>query len=398
MIPLMKEPDQRGFFGRFGGRFVPEVLVPALEELGGAFARERRDPGFGEELSALLRDFSGRPTALTEARRFAGAGPEGKGSFRLFLKREDLNHTGAHKINNTLGQLLLASRMGKKRIIAETGAGQHGVACATASALFGLPCVVYMGEEDIRRQAPNVERMRLLGAEVSPVTSGCGTLKDAVNEAMRDWVRNVGDTFYCLGSAVGPHPYPLMVRHFQSVIGTEAREQFLARQGSLPDLLVACVGGGSNAAGFFHPFLDDAVEMMGVEAGGAHGKHGASLSLGAPGIFHGSLSFLLQDDDGQVTPAHSVSAGLDYPGSGPEHSHWKETGRVRYETVNDAEALEAFRAFTREEGIIPALESSHALAWVGRNAGSLAGKKVMVCLSGRGDKDMGTVLGMEVAG
>jgi tryptophan synthase beta chain len=388
MVPLMTEPDGRGFFGSFGGRFVPEVLVPAVSELADVFARERRDPSFAAELAGLLRDFAGRPSALTEAKRY----PSGSRGPALTLKREDLNHTGAHKINNTLGQVLLAMRMGRKRIIAETGAGQHGVAAATAAALFGLPCTVYMGEEDIRRQAPNVARMKLLGALVTPVTAGCGTLKDAVNQAMRDWVRNVGDTFYCLGSVVGPHPYPLMVRHFQTVIGKEARGQYLARHGRLPDILVACVGGGSNAAGFFHPFLADPVEMVGVEAGGDGGKHGASLGLGSPGIFHGSLSYILQDGDGQVTPAHSVSAGLDYPGSGPEHAHWREAGRVRYESVTDADALEAFRRFTKEEGIIPALESSHALAWVEKNAVRLEGKRVLLCLSGRGDKDLATVL------
>ncbi|NOY86639.1 MAG: tryptophan synthase subunit beta [Deltaproteobacteria bacterium] len=384
-------PDAKGFFGAFGGRFVPEILAPAVDELNAAFQKARKDEAFRQDLAAVMRDFSGRPTPLTTAVRFAGAGQ----SFVLELKREDLNHTGAHKINNTLGQVMLAVRMGKSRIIAETGAGQHGVATATAAALFGLPCSVYMGVEDIRRQAPNVERMRLLGAGVIPVDKGSGTLKDAVNEAMRDWVRHVEDTFYVLGSAVGPHPYPLMVRYFQSVIGTEAREQFQKRYGELPYMLVACVGGGSNAAGLFYPFQRDAVLMVGVEAGGmgtGPGQHGASLGMGSPGIFHGSLSYVLQDDDGQIIPAHSVSAGLDYPGVGPEHSFWKQNGRVSYHSVSDEEALAATRRFTREEGILPALESAHALAWIFRNSEKLAGKKVLFCLSGRGDKDMEALL------
>ena len=390
-----KGPDARGFFGPYGGRFMPEVLMPALDELAAAFEKALKDPTFGAEVARELQEFSGRPTPLTTARRFAGAGRD----FVLDMKREDLNHTGAHKINNTVGQVMLALRMGKNRIIAETGAGQHGVATATAAALFGLPCVVYMGVEDVRRQAPNVERMKLLGSEVVPVAQGAGTLKDAINEAMRDWVRNVSDTFYVLGSVVGPHPYPLMVRHFQSVIGREARAQFLSRYGLLPDLLLACVGGGSNAAGLFAPFVNDPVEMVGVEAGGVGdgpGQHGASLGLGRPGIFHGSLSYVLQDQDGQVVTAHSVSAGLDYPGSGPEHSYWKDAGRVRYERVRDGEALEATRRFTKEEGIIPALETAHALAWLDRNREELRGKKVLLCLSGRGDKDMETLLGERV--
>ncbi|HDL53590.1 MAG TPA: tryptophan synthase subunit beta [Proteobacteria bacterium] len=384
-------PDARGFFGAFGGRFVPEVLAPAVDELSAAFQKARNDESFKQELAAVMRDFSGRPTPLTTAVRFAGAGH----SFVLELKREDLNHTGAHKINNTLGQVMLAVRMGKTRIIAETGAGQHGVATATAAALFGLPCSVYMGVEDIARQAPNVERMRLLGSEVVPVDKGSGTLKDAVNEAMRDWVRHVGYTFYVLGSAVGPHPYPLMVRYFQSVIGVEAREQFMQRYGELPHMLVACVGGGSNAAGLFSPFQDDEVLMVGVEAGGrgmAPGQHGASLGMGSPGIFHGSLSYVLQDDDGQIIPAHSVSAGLDYPGVGPEHSCWKQDGRVAYHSVGDEKALAAARRFTRDEGILPALETAHALAWISENSETLAGKKVLLCLSGRGDKDMEALL------
>jgi tryptophan synthase beta chain len=387
----VNNPDARGFFGSYGGRFVPEILFPAVEELGVAFEKAKDDKSFISELSRVMRDFSGRPTPLTTAVRFAGAGD----SFTLELKREDLNHTGAHKINNTLGQVMVARRMEKRRIIAETGAGQHGVATATAAALFGLPCDVYMGVEDIGRQAPNVERMKLLGARVIPVDQGPGTLKDAVNAAMRDWVRNVEDTFYVLGSAVGPHPYPKMVRYFQSVIGQEAREQFQGRYGTMPDVLVACVGGGSNAAGLFYPFLDDDIEMVGVEAGGEGsdpGQHGASLELGSPGIFHGSLSYVLQDGDGQIETAHSVSAGLDYPGVGPEHSHWFEIGRVSYQRVSDSDALEATSIFTREEGILPALETAHALAWISQNAELLAGRKVLMCLSGRGDKDMEALL------
>ncbi len=389
-------PNERGFFGKYGGRYVPEVLVSALEELTDAFEKARSDEAFNGEVAKVLADFSGRPTPLTAARRFSGAGRD----FVLELKREDLNHTGAHKINNTVGQVMLAVRMGKTRIIAETGAGQHGVATAAAAALFGLPCAVYMGEEDVRRQAPNVERMKLLGAEVLPVSQGAGTLKDAVNEAMRDWVRNVDGTFYVLGSVVGPHPYPVMVRHFQSVIGKEARAQFIGRHGALPDLLVACVGGGSNAAGFFTPFVDDPVRMVGVEAGGLGdglGEHGASLGLGRPGVFHGSYSYVLQDDDGQIVTAHSVSAGLDYPGSGPEHSAWKDSGRVAYDRVGDKNALVAAARFTREEGIIPALETAHALAWVSAHRDEMKGLKVALCLSGRGDKDMEAFLAMEVS-
>jgi len=386
-----KYPDRDGFFGAFGGIYMPEILMPAVKELGRAFEEARSDDAFNWELGKVLREFSGRPTPLTTAMRFAGSGRD----LVLELKREDLNHTGAHKINNTLGQVMLAVRMKKTRIIAETGAGQHGVATATAAALFGLPCIVYMGVEDVHRQAPNVERMKLLGAQVRPVEQGAGTLKDAVNEALRDWVRNVGDTYYVLGSAVGSHPYPVMVRHFQSVIGREAKDQFREKYGILPDVLVACVGGGSNAAGLFHPFAGDPVRMVGVEAGGTGsgaGQHGASLGLGSPGIFHGSLSYILQDDDGQIVTAHSVSAGLDYPGVGPEHSQWKEEGRVLYERVGDDEALEATNLFTREEGILPALETAHAIAWILRERESLKGKKVLLCLSGRGDKDMETLL------
>lgn len=388
---LTEIPDRDGFFGPFGGIYMPEVLMPAVKELGRAFEEARSDRTFNRKLEKVLREFSGRPTPLTTAVRFAGSGR----NLVLEMKREDLNHTGAHKINNTLGQVMLAVRMKKRRIIAETGAGQHGVATATAAALFGLPCVVYMGTEDVQRQAPNVERMKLLGAEVRPVHQGAGTLKDAVNEALRDWVRNVGDTYYVLGSAVGSHPYPVMVRHFQSVIGREAKEQFMDKYGVLPDVLVACVGGGSNAAGLFHSFLHDPVRMVGVEAGGTGpgpGEHGASLGLGSPGIFHGSLSYILQDDNGQIVTAHSVSAGLDYPGVGPEHSQWKEEGRVTYERVGDDEALAATDLFTREEGILPALETAHAIAWIHRSSESLKGKKVLLCLSGRGDKDMETLL------
>jgi tryptophan synthase beta chain len=389
---LADSPDQDGFFGSFGGIYMPEILMPAVKELGLAFDEARTDEVFNRDLEKIMREFSGRPTPLTTAARYAGSGRD----LVLELKREDLNHTGAHKINNTLGQVMLAVRMKKTRIIAETGAGQHGVATATAAALFGLPCVVYMGVEDVHRQAPNVERMKLLGAEVRPVDQGAGTLKDAVNEALRDWVRNVGDTYYVLGSAVGSHPYPVMVRHFQSVIGKEAKEQFSEKYGTLPDVLVACVGGGSNAAGLFHPFRNDPVQMVGVEAGGTgpgSGEHGASLGLGSPGIFHGSLSYILQDDDGQIVTAHSVSAGLDYPGVGPEHSQWKEEGRVTYERVSDEEALEATDRFTREEGILPALETAHAIAWIHKERESLKHKKILLCLSGRGDKDMETLTG-----
>lgn len=391
MKSLAENPDREGFFGSFGGIYMPEILMPAVKELGRSFDEARADEAFNRELSRVMREFSGRPTPLTTAARFAGSGKD----LVLELKREDLNHTGAHKINNTLGQVMLAVRMKKNRIIAETGAGQHGVATATAAALFGMPCVVYMGVEDVHRQAPNVERMKLLGAEVRTVEQGAGTLKDAVNEALRDWVRNVGNTYYVLGSAVGSHPYPVMVRHFQSVIGREAKEQFKDKYGSLPDVLVACVGGGSNAAGLFHPFRNDPVRMVGVEAGGTgskSGQHGASLGLGSPGIFHGSLSYILQDDDGQIVTAHSVSAGLDYPGVGPEHSRWKEEGRVTYDRASDEEALEACDLFTREEGILPALETAHAIAWIYREKEALKGQKVLMCLSGRGDKDMETLL------
>ena len=380
-------------FGPYGGRYVPETLMAALDELAAVYDAARLDPEFWAELDWLQRDYVGRPTPLTEAARFAaGLGP----GVTVLLKREDLNHTGAHKINNTLGQALLALRMGKRRIIAETGAGQHGVATATVCARFGLECVVYMGEEDMRRQQLNVYRMELLGARVVAVTSGTRTLKDATNEAMRDWVSHVTDTHYIIGSVVGPDPFPRMVRDFQSVIGREARAQCLERYGRLPSTVVACVGGGSNAIGIFAAFLDDAaVELVGVEAAGEGietGRHAASLSVGRPGVFHGSRSYLLQDADGQIRPAHSISAGLDYPGVGPEHAFLKDQGRVLYQIVTDREALDAFTALARLEGIVPALESAHAVAWVGRAKGHWrAGDLVLINLSGRGDKDVAMV-------
>jgi tryptophan synthase beta chain len=381
-------------FGPYGGRYVPETLVSALEELEEAYLRYRDDPDFLAELHTLQTDYAGRPTPLFLAHRFSEAV-----GCRTYLKREDLAHTGAHKINNTLGQILLAVRMGKKRIIAETGAGQHGVATATVAALFGLECHVYMGEEDIRRQELNVFRMRLLGAEVLPVTSGSGTLKDATNEAIRDWVANVETTHYIIGSVVGPAPYPTMVRDFQLVIGDETRTQILAKEGRLPDGIVACVGAGSNAIGMFHPFVDDeSVRLVGVEAAGLgldSGKHGASLARGTGGILHGSFSYVLQDADGQIQEAHSIAAGLDYPSVGPEHSYLKDLGRVEYASATDAEALSAFQALCRLEGIIPALESSHALAYLlrdeGRTHGFAPGSLVVVNLSGRGDKDVYSV-------
>jgi tryptophan synthase beta chain len=391
LIAQSPERAVEGRFGPYGGRYVPETLVAALDELSALYDAARADPGFQSELDALLSEFVGRPSPLSEATRFselAGA--------RVVLKREDLNHTGAHKINNTLGQALLALRMGKRRIIAETGAGQHGVATATVCARFNLECVVYMGAEDVRRQRLNVYRMQLLGATVVPVESGTRTLKDATNEALRDWVTNVPTTHYIIGSVVGPDPFPRMVRDFQSVIGREARSQMLARYGRLPHTVVACVGGGSNALGIFSGFLDDSdVRLVGVEAAGkgiSSGQHSATLSAGSPGVLHGSLSYLLQDADGQVSPAHSISAGLDYPGVGPEHSYLHDTGRVTYETATDAEALDAFQALCRLEGIIPALETAHALAWVKRAAGSWQRDAcVLVCLSGRGDKDVAHV-------
>lgn len=381
-------PDAAGRFGPFGGRYVPETLVYALDQLEAEYAKARGDARFQAELDDLLKHFVGRPSPLYHARRLS----ESIGGAQIWLKREDLNHTGAHKINNTLGQALLTLRMGKRRVIAETGAGQHGVATATACAHFGLPCVVYMGEEDIRRQAPNVFAMRLLGAEVRPVTSGSRTLRDAINEAMRDWMASVAETHYILGSVVGPHPFPMIVRDFQAVIGRETIEQCRERLGRLPDMAVACVGGGSNAAGMFHPFVEHGeVELVGVEAGGRSnqpGDHAAPLTYGSPGVLHGSLSYVMQDEDGQTSPVHSMSAGLDYPGVGPEHSYWKDSGRVRYTSCDDATAMLAFDALASHEGIMPALESSHAVA----KAMELArGRKrddvIVVCLSGRGDKD-----------
>ncbi|MEX2158311.1 MAG: tryptophan synthase subunit beta [Dehalococcoidia bacterium] len=393
-------PDARGRFGPFGGKFVPETLSGALDELERAFAAAQDDPAFHAELDALLHDFVGRPTPLYFARnlsaRIAGTTAGDTPRVRVYLKREDLAHTGAHKINNAVGQALLARRLGKQRIIAETGAGQHGVATATVCAMFGLECIVYMGEEDVRRQALNVFRMKLLGGEVRVVTSGSRTLKDAINEAIRDWVTNVETTHYLLGSAVGPHPYPLLVREFQSVIGTEAREQVLAVEGRLPDYAVACVGGGSNAIGLFHPFYHDAsVRFIGVEAAGEgveSGHHAATLVGGKPGVLHGSYSYLLQDENGQVEETHSISAGLDYPGVGPEHAFYKESGRAQYVAATDAEALDGFRLLSETEGIIPALEPSHAIAYVAKIAPELPdGTVVLLGLSGRGDKDMDTV-------
>ena len=380
-------------FGVYGGQYVPETLMPALEELDAAFASAQADPAFRQEFETMLRDYVGRPSPLTPAPRFG----ERLGT-HVWLKREDLNHTGAHKINNTVGQVLLALRMGKRRIIAETGAGQHGVATATVCARYGLECVVYMGEEDMRRQALNVFRMRLLGATVVPVTSGTRTLKDATTEAIRDWVTNVRGTHYIIGSVVGPSPYPRMVREFQAVIGREARSQVLAAAGTLPKTVVACVGGGSNAAGIFAGFVDDrAVELVGVEAAGKGletGHHSASLARGRPGVLHGSLSYLLQDEHGQVHPAHSISAGLDYPGVGPEHSWWKDSGRAEYVSVTDDEAVAGLALLSRLEGIIPALETAHAIAWMDSAQQDAAHRRwapdehVIVCVSGRGDKDV----------
>ena len=380
-----------GRFGVFGGRYVPETLIPALDELAIAFEDAMADQSFRRDLDEMLSTYVGRPSPLSSAPRFSDAV-----GASVFLKREDLNHTGAHKINNTVGQSLLARRMGKTRIIAETGAGQHGVATATVCARFGLECVVYMGEEDMRRQALNVYRMRLMGAQVVPVTSGTRTLKDATSEAIRDWVANVEHSYYIIGSVVGPAPYPRMVREFQSVIGNEARSQILDRAGRLPSHVVACVGGGSNAIGIFHAFENDSsVRLVGVEAAGRgldSGEHSASLARGTPGVLHGAFSYLLQDEDGQVHPAHSVSAGLDYPGVGPEHAFLKDSGRATYVTVTDDEALEAFAMLSRLEGIIPALETAHAIAWVSQNSSSFQPDDlVVVCLSGRGDKDVAEV-------
>jgi tryptophan synthase beta chain len=385
-------PDARGHFGLFGGKYVPETLMSPLDELEQAYREAQHDPSFDAELQSYLKDYVGRPTPLYFASRLS----EHLGGRRVFLKREDLNHTGAHKINNALGQALLTRRMGKRRVIAETGAGQHGVASATAAAVFGLECEVYMGEEDVERQALNVFRMKLLGAKVTPVTSGSRTLKDAINETLRDWVTTVRSTHYLIGSVVGPHPYPMMVRDFQAVIGRETRRQILDLTGRLPDYCLACVGGGSNAIGFFHAFLRDAsVRLIGVEAAGlglASGQHGASLSAGDLGVLHGSLGYILQDEDGQIIPAHSISAGLDYPGVGPEHSYLKQTGRVTYEAVTDREALEAFQLLARLEGIIPALECAHALAHLVKLAPRLEkDATVVLCVSGRGDKDVAHV-------
>ncbi len=384
-------------FGAFGGRYVPETLIPALEQLTAAYREAMADPAFRDRLDTELRDYVGRPSPLSTAPRFS----ELVGA-PVFLKREDLNHTGAHKINNTVAQVMLAMRMGKRRIIAETGAGQHGVATATVCARYGLECVVYMGEEDMRRQELNVFRMRLLGATVRPVSSGTRTLKDATTEAIRDWVTTVSDTHYIIGSVVGPAPYPRMVRDFQSVIGQEARQQMLASVGRLPRTVVACVGGGSNAMGIFHPFVDDAeVQLVGVEAAGEGldtGRHSASLSRGRPGVLHGAMSYLLQDDAGQIHPAHSISAGLDYPGVGPEHSHLLETGRAEYVAVDDRSALDGVLMLSRLEGIIPALETAHAVAWIAQQRGRWTSEEpVLLCVSGRGDKDVAQLSTMGLA-
>ncbi|STY29031.1 tryptophan synthase subunit beta [Legionella wadsworthii] len=385
-------PDARGHFGPYGGVFVADTLMHALKQLEEAYTKYRKDPDFLAELNDELKNYVGRPNPLYHAQRLS----KEIGGAQIYLKREDLNHTGAHKINNTIGQALLAKRMGKTRVIAETGAGQHGVASATVAAKLGLECVVYMGAEDIKRQSSNVYRMKILGAEVVPVTAGSQTLKDALNEAMRDWVSHVDDTFYIIGTVAGPHPYPQMVRDFQSVIGIEARAQFLEKKGHLPDALVACVGGGSNAIGLFYPFLNDSsVAIYGVEAGGKGietGEHSASLIAGRPGVLHGNRTYLLCDEYGQIKDTHSVSAGLDYPGVGPEHAYLRDTGRVIYEAINDDEALNAFRKLTRVEGIIPALESSHAVAYAMKLAKKMSIKQsIIVNLSGRGDKDMHTV-------
>jgi tryptophan synthase beta chain len=390
--PAVALPDERGRFGPYGGQFVPETLMAALAELERAYREARADAGFQSELDALLREYVGRPTPLYFARRLT----DRVGGARIYLKREDLAHTGAHKINNAVGQALLAKRLGKPRVVAETGAGQHGVAAATVCAMLGLECVVYMGEEDVRRQALNVFRMKLLGAEVRPVASGSRTLKDAINEAIRDWVTNVETTHYLIGSVVGPHPYPAMVRDLQSVIGVEALKQLIDTEGRLPDYAVACVGGGSNAMGLFHPFYEDSsVKLVGVEAAGegvSSGRHAAPLSAGRPGVLHGSLSYLLQDREGQVLEAHSISAGLDYPGVGPEHSFYKDSGRAEYVAVTDRQALEGLTLLCETEGIIPALETAHAIYYSAELAKTLAPEQIiLVCLSGRGDKDMDIV-------
>lgn len=385
-------PDENGHFGIFGGRYVAETLMPLILELEQAYKEAKADPEFAAELAYLNKHYTGRPSPLYFAERLT----EHLGGAKIYFKRDELNHTGSHKINNCLGQILLAKKMGKTRIIAETGAGQHGVASATVAARFGYPCIVYMGKTDVERQSPNVFRMKLLGAEIVPVTAGAGTLKDAMNEALRDWVTNVKDTYYLIGTAAGPHPYPELVRDFQSVIGTELREQMMEAEGRLPDMLVAAVGGGSNAIGLFHPFLDEKdIEIVGVEAGG-HGlkgqEHCASLTAGRPGVLHGNRTYLLQDNDGQIFEGHSISAGLDYPGIGPEHSWLKETGRVEYVPIMDDEALEAFQLLCRTEGIIPALEPSHALAEVVKRAPKMGKDKIIVMnLCGRGDKDVFSV-------
>ncbi|MCS7021663.1 MAG: tryptophan synthase subunit beta [Gemmataceae bacterium] len=389
---LRHYPDQRGRFGPYGGRYVPETLMYALEQLETAYKEARQDPQFHQEFNRWLQEYVGRPSRLYFAERLTREA----GGARIYLKREDLNHTGAHKINNALGQALLTRRMGKQRVIAETGAGMHGVATATVAALFGLRCRVYMGQEDIRRQELNVFRMRAMGAEVFPVGSGSQTLKDATNEALRDWMSSVETTHYIIGSVVGPHPFPMIVRDFQSVIGQETRQQCLEQLGRLPDAIVACVGGGSNAAGMFYPFLDDQqVELIGVEAGGRGpvlGHHAATLNYGSPGVLHGTFSYVLQDEDGQTAPVHSVSAGLDYPGVGPEHSWWHDTGRVRYCSVTDQDALAAFHLCARLEGILPALETAHAVAEALRLAARMSSQQVVViCFSGRGDKDCAEV-------
>ncbi|WP_018604972.1 tryptophan synthase subunit beta [Uliginosibacterium gangwonense] len=391
-------PDAAGLFGRFGGAYMPETLMPALDALTRAFEAAIADPAFWSAYRGILSDYVGRPSPLFLAERLSAA----LDGAQIYLKREDLNHTGAHKINNCVGQILLAQRMGKRRVIAETGAGQHGVATATVCALFGLECAVYMGAEDMARQAANVRRMRLLGAEVRAVHAGTATLKDAMNEALRDWITNVGDTYYLLGTGAGPHPYPRLVREFQRIIGIETREQILTKTGRLPDAMVACVGGGSNAIGFFHPFLaEPAVRFYGVEAGGlglVSGKHAACLGAGSPGVLHGNLTYLLQDGDGQIINAYSISAGLDYPGVGPEHALLHECGRVKYESATDAEALDAFHWLARLEGILPALESAHALAFARKLAPTLGrDQNLVVCLSGRGDKDVDTVIAHQEA-
>jgi len=385
-------PDKNGYYGPYGGRFVPETLMAPLIELEAAYTNAKNDPKFKEQFAYYLEEYAGRPTPLFYAERLT----QKLGGAKIYLKREDLCNTGSHKINNCIGQILLAKRMGKKRVIAETGAGQHGVAAATACALFGIKCIVYMGEEDVKRQAYNVERMKLLGAEVVHVTSGSKTLKDAINETLRDWMANVSDTYYLLGSAVGPHPYPMMVRDFQSVIGFEAKGQIMQIEARLPDMLVACVGGGSNSIGLFHPFLDEpSVRMIGVEAGGTSmklGQNSATLEIGRVGVLHGSRSYLLQTKDGQISNTQSISAGLDYPGVGPEHSYLKDIGRVKYVSVSDKEAVEGFKLLSETEGIIPALESSHAIAYLKKLKLS-KDKIIMVCLSGRGDKDAEIIRG-----